>query len=69
LNRALGDVPRERSVEEIRITLEGNNFEYSDEASGRVIFLALRPEVRTPVKTPQQEPATDSAEKPPNGQQ
>jgi hypothetical protein len=45
VNCALGDVPRERSVEGIRIRLERNNFEYSEEASGRVIFLALRPEV------------------------
>jgi hypothetical protein len=69
VNCALGDVPRERSVEGIRITLERNNFEYSEEASGQVIFLALRPEFSVPVKTPQQEPATDSAEKPPKGQQ
>lgn len=51
VNCTLGNVPRERSVEGIRITLEKNNFEYSEEANGRVIFLALRPEVSTPVKT------------------
>ena len=69
VNCALGDVPRERSVEGIRITLERNNFEYSEEAGGRVIFLALRPEVSTPVTTPQQEPEPQSSEAPPNGQQ
>lgn len=39
INCALGDVPRERSVDGIRITLERNNLEYSEESSGRVMFL------------------------------
>ena len=45
VNCALGDVPRERSVEGIRISLEKNDTEYSDEVSGRVMFLAMHPEV------------------------
>ena len=64
VNCALGDVPRERSVEGIRIRLERNNFEYSEEASGRVIFLALRPEVSTPAKMPEQEARPEPSEQP-----
>jgi hypothetical protein len=47
VNCALGNVPRERPVEGIRVTLERNNSEYLEEASGRVMFLALRPEPST----------------------
>jgi hypothetical protein len=54
VNCALGNVPRDRSVEGIRITLDRNNFEYSEGASGRVIFLASRSEVSTPAKMPEQ---------------
>src|SRR5208337_321780 len=64
VNCALGDVPRERSVEGIRLTLERNGTEFSEEVGGRVMFLAMRPDARVPVKTPQQEPAPDSAEPP-----
>lgn len=63
-NCSLGDVPRERSVEGIRLTFESNGGEFSEEVSGRVMFLSIRPEVNTPAKTPQQEPAPDSAEPP-----
>jgi len=55
VNCALGDVPRERSVEGIRLTLERNNIEYSEELSGRVMFLALRPKISAPAKAPEQE--------------
>jgi hypothetical protein len=64
VNCALGDVPRERSVEGIRISLERNNFEYSEEASGRVIFLAPRPEFSTPAKMPEQEARPEASEQP-----
>jgi len=64
VNCALGEVPRERSVEGIRLTLERNGTEFSEEVGGRVMFLAMRPEVGAPVKTPQQEPAPDSVEPP-----
>ncbi len=64
VNCALGDVPRERSVEGIRLAFEKNGSEFSEEVGGRVMFLAMRPEVSTPVKTPQQEPAPDTAEPP-----
>ena len=63
-NCALGNVPRERLVEGIRLTLERNGIEFSEEVGGRVMFLSMRPEVSVPVKTPQQEPAPDFAEPP-----
>jgi hypothetical protein len=63
VNCALGDVPRERSVEGIRLTFESNGSEFSEEVSGRVIFLAMR-EASAPIKTPQQEPGSDSARPP-----
>jgi len=64
VNCALGDVPRERSVEGIRLTLEKNSTDFSEEVSGRVMFLAMRPEVRAPAKTPQQEAVPNPAEPP-----
>jgi hypothetical protein len=67
VNCALGNVPRERSVEGIRLAFENNGSEFSEEVSGRVIFLSMRPEASTPAKTPTQEPAPQSSEAPPNG--
>jgi hypothetical protein len=64
VNCALGAGPRERSVEGIRLTFEGSGNEFSEEVSGRVMFLAVRPEVKTQSKSP--EPATGSAEPPGN---
>jgi len=64
VNCALGNVPRERQVEGIRITLEKNGTDFSEEVSGRVMFLSMRPELNVPAKTPQQELAPDSAEPP-----
>jgi hypothetical protein len=65
-NCALGDVPHERSVEGIRLTLERRNIEYSEEMGGRVMFLSMRSEVSTPVKAPQEEKAPDTSEQPHN---
>ena len=65
VNCALGEVPRERSVEGIRLNFESKGSEFSEELSGRVMFLSMRPEVNTPVRTPQ-EPAPASAETPKN---
>jgi hypothetical protein len=62
VNCALGDVPRERSVEGIRLTLETNNSEYSEEISGRVMFLSMRPEVSTPAKAPEKGKAPETPE-------
>lgn len=42
VNCALGDVPHERSVEGIRLTLDRSGTSFSEEAGGRVMFLALR---------------------------
>jgi len=64
VNCALGDVPRERSVEGIRLTLEKNGTEFSEEAGGRVMFLALRPEVNAPTRVPQQDSPAETSEKP-----
>lgn len=61
VNCALGNVPRERPVEGIRLTSERNGTEFSEEVSGRVMFLSMRPAVSAPVKTLQQEPTADSA--------
>ena len=64
VNCALGDVPRERSVEGIRITLERSNSEYSEEASGRVMFLALRRGLITPAKMPEEEAKPEASAQP-----
>ena len=61
VNSALGDVPRERSLEGIRLTLEKSTTEFSEEVGGRVMFLAIRPEAGAPAKAPQHEPGPDSA--------
>jgi hypothetical protein len=62
VNCTLGNVPRERSTEGIRLTLEGSGTEFSVEAGGRVMFLAIRPEAGASAKAPQQEPAPEARE-------
>jgi hypothetical protein len=59
-------VPRERSVEGIRLTLERNNTEFSEEVGWRVMFLSIRPEVSEPVKTPQEDKTPETSEQPHN---
>jgi hypothetical protein len=66
VNCALGDVPRERSVEGIRLAVEENGTEFSEEVTGRVMFLSMRPEVSTPVNTQKPEPVPPSAVTPNN---
>jgi len=66
VNCALGDVPRERSVEGIRLTLERSNSEYSEEINGRVMFFAMAPGMSTPVKAPQEEKVPETSEQPNN---
>ena len=66
LNCALGNVPPERQVEGIRITLEKNGTDFSEEVSGRVMFLQMRSEISAPAKAPQQEAAPESTESPSN---
>jgi hypothetical protein len=51
VNCALGDVPKEHSVEGIRITVESRNAVYPEETSGRVMFLSKRPETSVSGKT------------------
>ena len=62
VNCALGNVPRERSVEGIRLKLERNDTEYLEELGGRVMFL----EKSTPAKAPEEEKAPESSEQPHN---
>ena len=66
VNCALGDVPRERSVEGIRLSMEGNANDFSEEGSGRVMFLSTRPEVSAAVKASPQETTQDAGEPPKN---
>jgi hypothetical protein len=51
-NCALGKVRSERQIEGIQPSLESNGTEFSEDVSGRVMFLAIRPEVRASAKTP-----------------
>jgi hypothetical protein len=66
VNCALGDVPRERSVEGIRLSIEGDANDFSEEGSGRVMFLLTRPEVSAAVKAHPQETTQDAGEPPKN---
>ena len=54
VNCALGKVPSERQTEGIRLSLERNGPEFSEEMAGRVMFLPVPSDVNTPVKTPPQ---------------
>jgi hypothetical protein len=65
VNCALGDVPRERSVEGIRLLFERTNTEFSEEASGRVMFLSMRTELDPPA-APQEQTPPETLEKPHN---
>lgn len=64
VNCALGDVPRERSVEGIRLSIERSGTEFSEEVGGRVMFLSMRAETTEPAKAPQRQAAPESAEAP-----
>jgi hypothetical protein len=66
INCALGAVPRDRSVEGIRLMLDGSKNEFSEEVSGRVMFLSVRPEVKTQSKSSVPEPTAGSTEPPIN---
>ena len=55
VNCALGDVPRDRSVEGIRLQIDRNSTDYSEEAGGRVMFLATRSPVSATAKAPEQD--------------
>jgi hypothetical protein len=64
VNCALGDVPRERSAEGIRLTFERNGGEFSEEVSGRVMFLSIGPEFGTTSKTAVSEHVPDQVQVP-----
>jgi len=66
VNCPLSQVPRERSVEGIRLTLESNGTEFSEEVGGRVVFLSMPPEGGTLAKPQQQEVAPETSEPPHN---
>lgn len=61
VNCALGNVPRERSVEGIRLSIEGDANDFSQEGSGRVMFLSTHP-VSAAVKAPPQDSTQDAGE-------
>jgi hypothetical protein len=63
VNCALGDVPRERSVEGIRLSLEGDRNEFSEEVGGRVMFLSMRPGTSSNAKAPENRGQSGSAQK------
>ena len=66
VNCALGEVPRERSVEGIRLIFEKGGNEFSGEVGGRVLFLSMQLEVSPPVKAAQPEAAPGLPEPPQN---
>jgi hypothetical protein len=63
MNCALGYVPPERSVEGIRVSLEGERDEYSEEIGGRVMFLSMRSEPSSTAKALGKRGAFDSRPK------
>jgi hypothetical protein len=62
VNCALGHMPPERQVEGIRIALEKDGTDFSEEVSGRMMFLLMRTEAGPPAKTPDQRTAPGSAD-------
>ena len=46
--------------------ISDNDGEFSEEVNGRVMFIAMRPEVSEPAKAPQQESVPGSAQTPNN---
>jgi len=61
-NCALGEVPRERAVEGVRLAFAGNGGEFSEEVSGRVMFLSMAPEVKAHAQSLAPELTPNSAE-------
>jgi hypothetical protein len=50
LNCALGDVPRERSIEGIRLSFDRSAAGFTEEAGARVLFLSMRTQVNGAVE-------------------
>jgi hypothetical protein len=63
VNCALGNVPQERTVQGIRLSLEGDKNEFAEEVGGRVMFLSMRPETSSNAKAPANREQSDSAKK------
>jgi len=66
VNCALGDAPRDRSADGIRLKLEKSPAEFSEELGGSVMFLAMPPQPPTPGKVKQHEPGPDGTQPPNN---
>jgi hypothetical protein len=66
VNCALGDVPRERSVEGIRLIFENGGSEFSEQVGGRVLFVSMQLRGSGPAKAAQQETAPELTEPPRN---
>ena len=62
----LGDVPRERSVDGIRMFLDGSAVEYSEEETGQAMFFSMRSEDSAAADATQQSPTTESERSPRN---
>jgi hypothetical protein len=60
VNCALADAPRDRSADGIRLKLERNPTEFSEELGGSVMFLVMPPQPPTPGKGKQLEPSPDA---------
>jgi hypothetical protein len=63
VNCALGDAPRERSADGIRLKLEKSPTEFSEELGGSVMFLAT-PQPTASGKGKQQQPSAGTTETP-----
>lgn len=61
VNCAMGDVPRERSVEGIRLSFEGNANDFSEETGGRVLFLSVLSETGAHTKALQRQTAPETS--------
>ena len=66
VNCALADAPRDRSVDGIRLKLDTNPVEFSEELGGSVMFLVRPPQPTAPGKGKQQEPGPDATQAPNN---
>jgi hypothetical protein len=66
VNCALADAPRDRSADGIRLKLERNLAEFSEELGGSVMFLAIPPQPAMPDKGKQQEPHSGATPTPNN---
>ena len=64
VNCAFAEAPRDRSADGIRLKLERNPAEFSEELGGSVMFLAMPPQPTAPDKGKQQESGPDGTQAP-----